>query len=517
MDDKTGIFTPVATGNPPHNEKEDMSEKEALAAIFSGQSSFSKRIPPNSMTKHFDSPGVSNSAPGVFDADKTTVIDTARTGAFNPVFSGRPSNQEEKSEEEDGQPYYIENMTLKKSEKKRKKNLIREQRIRALKAMQSRKTFTHVFGGILLVLFIISASVFISYFIVRVALDFTGITTNEFQVEVEIPENATTEEVAEILQSKGIITMPGFFTFYSNLSGTDGGFLDGLFMLESSMTYGTLINTLQSGDNTMLTAEITIREGMTAEEIGRLLEENFVCFAEDFEQFYTNKQNVFRFERRVIDNVMKFHQLEGYLFPDTYKFFKSDALIDGKEPENMSEREREAHIEYARVAAHKIYNHFNDMITPEMYKTMNEMGLTLDELITIASMVQAEAAFEEDMLLVASVFLNRLNNSSVFPYMQSDPTGYYADNFIKPHITQRNASRYQPVAEAYDTYISPGLPPGAIGNPGLAAINAVLSAPRSDYFYFCANIDTKEVFYATTLVEHEANLAMVAEQMAAGR
>jgi len=258
---------------------------------------------------------------------------------------------------------------------------------------------------------------------------------------------------------------------------------------------------------------VTIPEGVTAEEIGRLLEENHVCLASDFMSFYNQKQNVFNFERRVVSSNMKFHQLEGYLFPDTYEFFVINALRDGVDLEAISEHDRGIITNAARTAANRLFDNFNSMITPELYKTMFERGFTLSELITLASMVQAEADNPQDMRLVASVFINRLNNSDTFPLLQSDPTSYYVRDFIRPHISQVNMARYQDLMDAYDTYVTAGLPPGPINNPGFDAIMAVLDAPPTNFFYFCANILTREVFYARDYDAHQANLAMVNQQM----
>jgi UPF0755 protein len=147
---------------------------------------------------------------------------------------------------------------------------------------------------------------------------------------------------------------------------------------------------------------------------------------------------------------------------------------------------------------------------------MYEQGFTLDELITLASMVQAEADNPQDMRMVASVFLNRLGSAD-FPLLQSDPTTYYVRDFILPRLPQNQIINYQGLMNAYDTYITPGLPPGPINNPGIDAIIAVLEAPSTRYYYFCANIYTREVFYATNLADHEANLARVAREMEEAR
>ena len=483
LEDKTGVFALTDA------QKEDRREEDALASIFAKRNNASVAVAE------------------VQDIEKTAVLD--RVAPLKTSDEPLPVDEEET---EDNEPFYVENTAMERAVNKRKMAHLRERKIKQLKARQSKKTFAYVLGGISLVIFIITISAWLSYYIVRVSLDFTGITRNEFEIEIEIPPNSTTQEIAAILNQKGIITQPRFFVLYSQLSGHDGKYLDGLFRLESSMSYGTIVRTLQTSISARETAMVTIPEGFTAEEIGLLLEENHVCLASDFIKYYREKQNVFSFERRVSGSTNKFYQLEGYLFPDTYEFFVVDALRDGVDLNSLTEKEREAITNQARIAAFRMFDNFNSLITPELYKTMHEQGFTLDELMTLASMVQAEAAYIEDMRLVASVFINRMNSND-FTLLQSDPTTYYVRDFIRPNVPARDLNMYLDLMEAYDTYITAGLPPGPINNPGIDAIMSVLEAPQTSYYYFCANIETGEVFFARTLAEHEANLVRVGAEM----
>ena len=146
-------------------------------------------------------------------------------------------------------------------------------------------------------------------------------------------------------------------------------------------------------------------------------------------------------------------------------------------------------------------------MTRAMYKKMGEMHLTLDETIALASIVQKEAADTEDMGKVASVFLNRIRNSAEFPFLQSDVTVLYVENDIKPFIEGTSAAKNR-IYNAYNTYVCRGIPSGAVCNPGIAAINAVIDAPDTPYLYFCANKETGEIYYAQTHEEHEQNLIL---------
>ena len=384
------------------------------------------------------------------------------------------------------------------AQKRKKAAALKAKRKKEQKSYERRRTFAHIFGGVLLSVLIISLSAFFAFYIVRSALDFTGIAQNEFDVEIEIPENATTDEVADILQQNGIIDLPKLFEVYSKVSDADGKYISGIYTLSSTMSYSSIVRTLQSVTKVRETVTIRITEGMTAREIGELLEQNYVCRADDFAKYYKDKQNKYSFEKRVLQNSLKFNQLEGYLFPDTYEFFVVDELKDDPDYDTST---------YAKTAADKMYANFNEKITKEMYKKMNSMGLTLDELITLASMVQSEAGTVEDMQLVASVFLNRLHNSEVYPYLQSDVTVLYVENNIKPYIDGKQ-SDYTDMFNAYNTYVTVGIPVGPICNPGMDAIKAVLDAPSTNYYYFCANEDTLEMYYASTVAEHERNLVL---------
>ena len=127
-----------------------------------------------------------------------------------------------------------------------------------------------------------------------------------------------------------------------------------------------------------------------------------------------------------------------------------------------------------------------------MLGRMEDLGLTLDETLALASIVQAEAPTSNQMKLVSSVFWNRLNDKETFPRLESDPTKKYAA---------------LSGIELYDTYKSEGVPPGAICNPGADAINAVLYPEETEYYFFCSNLTTQEFYYAKTLKQHEKNLA----------
>ncbi|MDE7121908.1 MAG: endolytic transglycosylase MltG, partial [Oscillospiraceae bacterium] len=223
------------------------------------------------------------------------------------------------------------------------------------------------------------------------------------------------------------------------------------------------------------------------------LQENNICDASRFLYYFNAGGFGYEFENHLpaTTSRLKFYTMEGYFFPDTYTFYEE------MEPD---------------AVCRKIYMNFDLKITDEDYTRIEELNTTLDEVIILASMVQAEAANDQEMPEIASVFWNRLHYPENFGggKLQSDPTSKYVSQVIKPNIELENPQIY----DAYDTYICVGLPAGAIGNPGRAAIEAVLYPSETNYFYFYANIDTGVTYFAKTLEEHNANIEMVRQQQA---
>ena len=443
--------------------------------------------------------------------DSPKRIKKAEKNKDNPYAFGSSSPQTDDTYIDDGGLHDIEfeetaevEITEEESAESR---AVQEAERQLKKQNQRRKSVLQVILGVIISAAVIFLGVNIGNTLLNAVLDYTGLNSSEFEVVIEIPEDPTLDQVADVLKSNGIITDSKFFKMIVEMKEKKDekayDFVGGQFTLSSAMNYGTIIDTLLASDTQTITVEVTIIEGMTAVEIGELLEANAVCRAEDFVQFYRNKIDVYDFERRVLQSSLKFNQLEGYLFPDKYEFYVVNELLEDPDKDIDTS-------EAAEIAAKKIYSNFNSKITKTMYKRMNEMGLTLDELITLASMVQSEVGDPEDMRMVASVFLNRLHNGETFPQLQSDVTYFYVRDFIEPYYDDYDLTvSLQTISDAYDTYVAIGVPAGAICNPGLDAINAVLDPAETDYYYFCSDEETGVTYYARTVEEHEANLAFI--------
>ena len=337
-----------------------------------------------------------------------------------------------------------------------------------------------IFGGLIIISIILTASIMLAYNGIKLGMEYLGIGKNSNDITFNIPEGATADQVIDLLQENDIITEPKLFSIIMRMKKLD--FYPGDITLRPSMSYAQIIDELSVNRTNRETVSITFPEGITLREAAQLLENNNVCAKKDF-IFEFNKKQGFAFEDLIEDSDMVFWKMEGYFFPDTYEFYLEDDAYN-----------------VARV----IKEHFSEKFTNSMESKMKQQGLTLNELITLASMVQKEAGTIKDMPIVASVFLNRLDDSALYPSLESDATSNYIKQVIKKEADTNISIKYY--TEGYDTYKCEGLPAGPICNPGLDAINAVLNPEETEYYFFCNNLDTGKAYYAETLEQHEKNL-----------
>ena len=347
-------------------------------------------------------------------------------------------------------------------------------------------------------LVLVAASLFLSYFALSSASDLLGINQVDQQVEIVIPEEAkgSISKVSKILYDAGVIDQPLTFQLYAKLRHMDGSdrgegkatrqFLPGTYVVNSRWGYDNLMNYLsyeRTEESELDIVTVTFSEGMSAAQIADKLEENRVCSAEDFLEALDGDYDYAFLERIPEDE--RFRRLEGYLFPDTYEFF-----VDMK-PENV-----------VKKFLSNYANRVDDQLLLSMKDLPNGLG-ELDNLMTLASIIQKEAGSYEEMCRVSAVFHNRLDNSADYPYLQSDATTNYIKDSIRPFLNVERPELYN----AYDSYECVGLPIGPICNPGLDAIRAAINPdPDIDAFFFVSD-DAGTYYYARTLAEHNANIA----------
>lgn len=339
-----------------------------------------------------------------------------------------------------------------------------------------------IFGGIILVTIILTVSMLLAVGGLTMGMEFYGIGKSENDISFNIPDDSSNEDIADLLVSNGIIKRRDLFLMAMRFMKPET-IVPGDITLQPAMPYTEIIETLSKQRRSYETVTITFTEGEYLTDIAAKLEENNVCSAEDF-LFEFNRNSDNKFEKYLTNNQNAFYSREGYFFPDTYEFY-----VDVEDN--------------AYNITKTIKDHFDTKITDEMYVKMNAMGLDLNQTITLASIVQMEAANSKEMPHVASVFLNRMKDSDKFPRLESNTTDKYIEQVIKAKAGNDDTIKHY--SELYDTYHIDGLPAGPICNPGLDAINAVLNPTDSNDYYFCNNLETGETFYAETLEEHENN------------
>ena len=336
--------------------------------------------------------------------------------------------------------------------------------------------------------------------------EITGGGASGQTVTVTVDQGSGVAAIARNLKQAGVIRFPRLFRWYVGRQGAASKLQYGTFELEQGASYDELIQALSvyaAAESTRL----TFPEGTTAIAIAQQMEKAGLCTAEEFlTEANEGDFSEYRFWQYVPSDEEapgRFMKCEGYLFPDTYEFLNDGTVHD-------------------YVAT--FYARFDQMITDEIYASLEEQGMTLHQLITLASFVQEEAGNDQDSN-VAQVFRNRLAEGSPYPrlesnvssYIQSDEDNNYLWNWVAPWYEGWDAIP-QEIIDAYDTYSRSGLPAGPVSNPGLEAIRAALNPQpdeeAKDAYFFVTDL-TGHYYYAKTLAEHQANVK-TARQVNAG-
>ena len=337
---------------------------------------------------------------------------------------------------------------------------------------------------VIYVVLVVAVALGLAAYIIHAGLDFTGIGRSNRMVDVVIEEGASTAQIAETLASYEIIRDPFIFRVYCRVMGEDGTFHPGVHTVSASMGYDGVCTELQQAE-IRETVQVTIPEGTTVEGIVDILEKNEVCTSKDF---YSAMLSVdfgasydFIAELTEAERQNRVYLLEGYLFPDTYSFYKNGS---------------------AETVIRTMLDNFAARVNADTRAAIKESGKTLNEILIQASIVQMEAGFKEDMPRVARVTQNRLNNPAEFPLLQMDSTRDYLMNLMSASDASGAMDTY------YNTYVREGLPVGSICNPGLDAINAVLNPSTEEEiincYYFASIVETGETAFFETFAAHEA-------------
>lgn len=384
-----------------------------------------------------------------------------------------------------------------------------------------KKVFSALGKSVIYIIFVLCASVIIAYFGITVSNDVFAFVKDGKTVTVEVTEDMTFRELASILKDEGVVKYPLFLRLYNsfkNRNNDEEQKLDvKVHTITANLNYDEIISAFTKKTPKRSIVRITFKEGMTADEVIDLFLENGIGTREGFVAAISDA-NLYDMDYRFLNELKELqaqgfeegrkYALEGYLFPDTYDFYTDSSEVQ---------------------AIAKLLDTFNVRFDDAYYLRCDELGMTVDEVITVASIVQMETKLDSEMSTVSSVYHNRLNNSASYPRLECDSTYLYAFPERRGEVT---LDEMKASPNPYSTYSHDGLPPSAICSPSLNAIiaglypedykyktdtnglivtdsdgNPVETEPVKCYFMY-AHPNGHHLF-ARTKAEHEANIATV--------
>lgn len=322
-------------------------------------------------------------------------------------------------------------------------------------------------------------------------------------IQVEIPEGSSTKEIANILFENDLIKNATVFNYYSKIKSYNN-YQSGFYNLSQSMSVDDLAKALQESGTPTAQEEpagkVLIVEGYTLTQIANSVTLNAKTddktdktpfTSEEFLATVTNQEFIDRmvatypnlFASLPAADSGVIYRLEGYLFPAVYDYY-DDTTIEDLVEQMISTTD-------ARLQPY--------------YEAIANKNLTVNEVLALASLVEKEGSTDEDRRNIASVFFNRLN--AEMP-LQSNIAILYAQGKLGEEITLAEDTNIDTSIESpFNIYWRVGLMPGPVNSPSLSAIEAVLNANATDYYYFVADVTTGTVYFANTIEEHDQNVA----------
>lgn len=366
---------------------------------------------------------------------------------------------------------------------------------------QSHEYKSGCLGGIMYFVFILCVSVILACLAWMAASDMLALNKDDFTAKVTLPMSIFTSEtvdtfdekgnktgtervtkadigyVADTLKDAGLIQYKWLFESFCRFSHADEKVRPGEYELQSSFDYRALVQNMRPGSSAALTIDVTFPEGFNMRQIFMRLEEKGVSSFDDLmEAAAEYKFNYSFLENKETGDAAR---LEGYLFPDTYQFYVGMQ---------------------ASSAINKFLENFHYVLSADMLQMAENRGLSIDEVVTVASMIEREAANDSERARIASVIYNRLAANM--------PLGLES-TILYAHPEHEGAPTAEMIAEdsPYNTLNHTGLPPTPICNPGRASIMAALSPETTNYYYFTLDTDTGMHRFFTNYAEFEAFVA----------
>ena len=273
------------------------------------------------------------------------------------------------------------------------------------------------------------------------------------EVSLTIEQGASVKDIAVQLNKAGIIDSQAQFIYLCRREGRGSSFQPGTYTFNNYMDFNEICDTLESGYVKQEYVDITIREGMWAKEIAKYLEEQGLCTYDEFMQAANSRDYNYDFVQQIPDREPL---LEGYLFPDTYN------ITVGTDAKGIVER---------------MLARFDEIYSGELRAETTMRGKTVDDIVTEASVIEAEVRYPEERATVASVIENRIAKGMK---LQMDATVLYALGERKERVLYEDLE----VQDGHNTYYVTGLPSGPVGNPGAACIEAAIYPADTNYLYY---------------------------------
>ena len=363
---------------------------------------------------------------------------------------------------------------------------------------EKKSGFKAFFISLLIFLALLSAGGYFGYQYVLASLEPVDPTSKEY-VTVQIPEGASVQEIGSTLEKAGLVKhgiVFGMYTKYKNYSDLKAGYYN----LQKSMSTDDLIKELQKGGTAEaqepVLASLTIPEGYTIDQIAQVVGQLQGNFKEPLtaDAFLAKVQddNFISQEVSKYSNLLESlptkesgarYRLEGFLFPATYSIKESTTI--------------ESLIDEMLAAMDKT-------LTPH-YSTIKSKNLTVNELLTIASLVEKEGAKTDDRKMIAGVFYNRLNLGMP---LQSNIAILYAEGKLGQKISLADDTEIDTTINSpYNVYTNLGLMPGPVDSPSVDAIESSINQTKSDNLFFVADVTDGKVYFATNKADHDQNVA----------
>lgn len=324
------------------------------------------------------------------------------------------------------------------------------------------------------------------------AADVLAFGREDKPVTVTIYESDTMDDIIEKLYHNGLIRYRSLFKLYADISHADEDIDPGIYDLNTRYDYHALVNMMSASSSRTVVEGVLIPEGYTCRQIFALLEEKRICTAQDLAAYAANGELK---DYWFLENVERGqgYCMEGFLFPDTYDFYKNST---------------------PREVLEKLLDNFDRRFDKEMraqIETLNANvtggGYGVREVAIVASMIEKEAAAPAEAPAIAGVIYNRLFRWEGTPaYLNIDASIVYALDG-KTDLTREDLQ----VDSPYNTYTHTGLTPTPISNPGLSSLRAALNPENHNYYYYVLNPETGMHTFSTTYEEHSANVAAYAE------